>query len=65
MHWMSLKGLGGDVNNRIIGMVARFIVNLCDTMNGYIGKTIQNCIVIMVTELLTIAMFCTMIITLS
>ena len=59
-HWKSLKGMGGDMKS-----VARFIVNLCDIMNGYIGKTIQNCIVIVVTEFLTIAVFCTMMVTLS
>ena len=65
MHWMSLKGMGGDMNCRIIGKTARFIVNLCDIMNGYIGKTISNCIVIMVSELFTMALFATIMVAFS
>ena len=42
MHWMCLKGLGGKMNSRIIGKVARFTVNLCDFMNGYHGKMIEQ-----------------------
>jgi hypothetical protein len=62
---MSLKGLGGDMNSRIIRKVARFTVNLCDFMNGYIGKMIGDCVPIMITEFFTIAVFSAMVITLS
>lgn len=42
MHWMSLKGLGGNMNSRTIGKVARFIVNFCDWMDGYHGYMIAE-----------------------
>ena len=60
MHWKSLKGLGGNMKH-----IARFTVNLCDFMNGYIGKMLADCIVIMATELVTITIFFTMAIVLS
>lgn len=44
MHWMSLKGLGGNMNSRTVGKVARFIVNFCDWMNGYHGKLLEDVI---------------------
>jgi hypothetical protein len=57
--------MGGNMNRRIIGRVARFIVNLCDFMNGYIGKLIENFIIIAVTDLITVTAFSMMMITLS
>lgn len=60
MHWMSLKGMGGNMKH-----IAKFTVNLCDIMNGYIGDMIHTCIIIGVIEFLTIMVFSIMMITLS
>ena len=59
MHWMSLKGLGGNMKRKIIRRVAKNVVNLCDWMNGYHGKLIEDGIKIalMVTPMVFFTMW--------
>lgn len=45
------------MTRRMIRKVARFTVNLCDFMNGYVGKMIEDAVIAVVFGLPTMFFF--------